>query len=259
MSRLEHTFVICAYGDSPYLEECIKSLMNQTLKTNIILYTSTPSKYIEALCTQYDLPYFISKGGSIGKDGNNALSFVETQYATIADQDDYYEPNYAQEIMKKAKLYRDFLILYTNYFEEKKGKRISKTVNLKIKTAMLRFLNCFSSWKFWRTRILSFGNAICCPAVTYNLANLDKFQFDESLRGNLDWIAWYQIAQLDGRFIFLDKELMCHRIHSDSETSKTIKHHTRTDEDLATLSLFWPKWFATFIMKFYVKSQQTND
>ncbi len=27
-----HTFVICAYKESPYLEECIQSLMNQRIK-----------------------------------------------------------------------------------------------------------------------------------------------------------------------------------------------------------------------------------
>jgi len=34
----DHTFVICAYGDSPYLEDCINSLLSQTVKSNIILF-----------------------------------------------------------------------------------------------------------------------------------------------------------------------------------------------------------------------------
>lgn len=41
-----HTFAICAYGESEYLEECISSLLNQTVKTNILISTSTPSEYI---------------------------------------------------------------------------------------------------------------------------------------------------------------------------------------------------------------------
>ena len=31
-SENQHTFVICAYGDSPFLEECILSLVNQELE-----------------------------------------------------------------------------------------------------------------------------------------------------------------------------------------------------------------------------------
>ena len=34
-----HTFAICAYKESQYLEECIKSLQNQTVKSNIIMAT----------------------------------------------------------------------------------------------------------------------------------------------------------------------------------------------------------------------------
>ena len=45
----DHTFVICAYGDSPFLEDCINSLLSQTVKSNIILYTSTPSVFIDSI------------------------------------------------------------------------------------------------------------------------------------------------------------------------------------------------------------------
>ena len=33
-----HTFAICAYKESPYLEECIQSLMNQTVKSDILIH-----------------------------------------------------------------------------------------------------------------------------------------------------------------------------------------------------------------------------
>ena len=39
----KHTFVICAYKESAYLEECILSLKQQTVKSNIIMITSTPN------------------------------------------------------------------------------------------------------------------------------------------------------------------------------------------------------------------------
>lgn len=253
-----HTFVICAYGDSPYLEECIQSLLHQSLQSKIILYTSTPSPLIEQLCQQYHIPWYTSQGGGIGKDWNAALSFVETEYATIAHQDDYYHKDYARCIFESSQKYQDSLLLYSDYVEEKAGKKIKRTLNLKIKNLMLRVLSVFPNSPFWRKRVLAFGNAICCPAVTYHLARLKGFRFDESLKGNLDWVAWYQIADYKGRFTFINQELMCHRIHEGSETSKTIEDNTRTIEDFETLRLFWPTWFAKFLMKFYIKSQKTN-
>lgn len=50
---------------------------------------------------------------------NNAISFVETKYATIAHQDDYYEPKYAEKLLAKMEKYSDVLIGYSDYFEEK--------------------------------------------------------------------------------------------------------------------------------------------
>ena len=85
------------------------------------------------------------------------------------------------------------------------------------------------------------------------------FKFDEKLKGNLDWIAWYQIGKMKGSFVYIDKTLMCHRIHEESETSKTISNNTRSQEDLETLELFWPKWMAKLLMRQYVKSQNSNN
>ena len=38
-------FAVCAYKESPYLESCIKSLVNQKVKSNIIVCTSTPCEF----------------------------------------------------------------------------------------------------------------------------------------------------------------------------------------------------------------------
>ena len=251
-----HTFVICAYGDSRYLEECIQSLVNQTLKTDIILYTSTPSNYIEGLCEKYDIPVFSSVGGGIGKDWNNALSFVQTQYATIVHQDDIYLSDYAKNVLSSVA--GDMLIAYSDYQELKDGNIIPLTSNLKIKHLMLRTMAMFPKWKFWRNRVLAFGNPISCPAVTYNLKKLNDFKFNEEMKVSLDWFAWYQIAQKNGSFIFVDESLMYHRIHEESETTNSIENNIRTQEDYEMYLLFWPKFIASLLLKYYKKSQDTN-
>ena len=43
----EHTFAVCAYKESPYLEECIESLKGQSVRSNILIATSTPNEYIK--------------------------------------------------------------------------------------------------------------------------------------------------------------------------------------------------------------------
>ena len=49
MSRKQHTMVICAYGISTYLEECIQAVKNQTVFSEIYIYTSTPNDHIKGL------------------------------------------------------------------------------------------------------------------------------------------------------------------------------------------------------------------
>lgn len=44
-----HTFVVLAYKESEYLEECIKSVLNQSVKTKVVIATSTPNEYITML------------------------------------------------------------------------------------------------------------------------------------------------------------------------------------------------------------------
>lgn len=255
----EHTFVICAYKESPYLEDCIASLCNQTVQSRVILYTSTPNDFIQQLCNEYEIEVYTKPGGGIGKDWNNALSFVNTKYATIAHQDDFYLETYAEEVINCFLNHSESLIVYSDYSEWKNGMVIPHNRNLKIKNIMLKAMNIFPRSVFWRNRVLSLGNPICCPAVSYNLAKLDGFTFDEAMKVSLDWKAWYEISQKKGDFRFVDRQLMYHRIHELSETTNSISNNSRTNEDLVMYQLYWPKLVANFLMKFYVKSQETNN
>ena len=53
--KTNHTFAICAYKESKYLEECILSVLNQTIKSNVIICTSTPNDYIKRLAEKYKI------------------------------------------------------------------------------------------------------------------------------------------------------------------------------------------------------------
>ncbi len=55
---------------------------------------------------------------------------------------------------------------------------------LKIKRMMLFPLRCKKFWKrkFVRRRILSLGDPICCPAVTFDLNNVERPIFKDGFR-----------------------------------------------------------------------------
>lgn len=56
-----HSFIVCAYKESPYLRDCILSLKNQTVPSMIKIATSTPNEYIEKTAAEFGLDVLINK------------------------------------------------------------------------------------------------------------------------------------------------------------------------------------------------------
>ncbi len=122
---MRHTFVICAYKESEFLEECVESLKKQTIKSNIIMVTSTPNEHIKKIANKYGIKLFVNYGeGGIAQDWNFGISQCKTEYITIAHQDDIYEPEYLVNILKNIEKARKPIILFTDYGEIKKVKNM---------------------------------------------------------------------------------------------------------------------------------------
>jgi glycosyltransferase involved in cell wall biosynthesis len=258
---MKHTFVICAYKESEYLEECIKSLKNQTVKSEILMATSTPNEWIEFMAKKYEIPLFINEGeGGITQDWNFALSKVERGFVTIAHQDDIYERSYTELVLKGIMNTKRPLIAFTDYYELRNGKKIYNNQMLKIKRLMLlpMRVKAFSGSRFVRRRVLSMGDAICCPSVTFNLKKLEQPVFQNHFRSCEDWEAWEKISKLRGDFVYVNKPLMCHRIHEASATTAIIQDNGRVEENYIMYCKFWPKPIAKLINRFYTKSEKSN-
>lgn len=260
--QLKHTFVICAYKESKYLEQCVLSLKRQSVSSMIFIVTSTPNSMIERVAHKYHLPLFINEGESgITQDWNFGLRHVKTRYATIAHQDDIYEPPYTENVLRMMERSRHPLIAFTDYRELRNGMKVHNTLNLIIKRMMLfplRF-KCFYGSRFVRRRVLAFGDPICCPAVTFCIDNLDQPIFKDGFRSCEDWEAWEKLSRMKGDFIYVSKALMCHRIHSDSATTAILNDNARREENYIMYCKFWPKWIAKMINIFYTKSEKSNE
>lgn len=161
-NTVRHTFVVCAYKESPYLEKCIESLMKQTVESRIIVATSTPNGLISDTCEKYGLTLRVNeKHTGIAGDWNFAMEQADTELVTIAHQDDIYYPAYSESILKSYA--DDALIIFTDYAEIRNGKTVLANVNLRIKRILLFPLRIRALQKspFIRRRSLSLGNPIC--------------------------------------------------------------------------------------------------
>lgn len=257
---LSHTFAICAYKESPFLEECVQSVINQNMTTNVLIATSTPNEYIRAIAEKYHVPVYVNTGEKgITQDWNFAYKMADSDLVTIAHQDDVYLPHYTQEIMKMMDDAAKPLILFTDYGELRNGEEVNSNNLLKIKRILLFPMRFFKKSKFVRRRCLSLGNCICCPAVTFVKDNLPEVVFQHGFRSNEDWEAWEMISRMDGSFLYSKKIGMYHRIHDGSETSAIIGDNARTIEDYKMFKKFWPEPIAKLISKVYAKSEDSNQ
>ena len=115
--EVNHTFVVCAYKESAYLKECVQSLVQQTVKSKILIATSTPNELIQSVASEYSLPIYVNEGEKgIAGDWNFAMSLADTEYVTLAHQDDVYEPTYAEEVLRAAQKAKKPIIAFTEYF-----------------------------------------------------------------------------------------------------------------------------------------------
>jgi len=256
----DFSFVICAYKDNPYLPQLIESLLNQTVKVNILMVSSTPSVFIFSNAKKYHIPVFVNHGKSgIAQDWNFGYSKAETQLVAIAHQDDYYCPEFAEWVIAAANENEDALILFTDYFEIRKDARVYRNRNLTVKRLMnlslrlgLRYMDVY------RNLVLRFGNPICCPAVTFVKDKCGRQPFVTGLRNSCDYKTWIKLSRL-GRFVYIPDALMGHRIYKESTTSEMLQSHMRQNEDLNIFREFWPEPVARLIYKLYSLSEKSNE
>lgn len=257
-----HTFVVLAYKESPYLENCIQSVLNQKYKSEVVIATSTPNDFIDSLAKKYKLKVMVNKEHrSIGGDFDFAISVAKTSLVTVAHQDDIYDHLYSQNIVCFYNKYPNALILFPYYYEIKGENKIYRNTNLIIKKILLFPLKIkiLGKFRFLKRFVLRFGNPIGCPAVTFNTKKISLPLFEYDFKCNIDWHAWETLSQKKGFFILISEPLMGHRVHDKSTTTELIQNRTRTKEDLVMFQRFWPTFIAKWINHFYVKAEKNNE
>ena len=257
MMKELHTFAICAYKDSPYLEACIRSAVGQSYPTKVILCTSTPSPYIQGLADQYHIPVFVREGESgIQEDWNFAYETADSRFVTIAHQDDMYGRNYVRTLAEYIRRFDDISVFTTDYVTVRQHNiqfceqltLVKKVLRLPLRIPYLNHLRPV------KVASLLFGNSICCPACTYHKEMLGAPLFHSSCRFALDWDTLIDLAMRPGRFICVEEPLVFHRLHKDAATNACMKDSRRYEEEKAMFQRLWPRPAAECLVGFYKKA-----
>lgn len=253
-----HTYVICAYKECAFLEECIESLIHQTVLSRVVVATSTPNDYIKGLAEKYNLPLFINPESSgIAKDWTFALGCADTALVTLAHQDDVYDCLYTERMLACMNRAKDPILFSCNYGELKDGKRVYKDTMLRIKRLMCLPMRFFPNSIAMRRLSIAFGNPIICPGVTYLNEIMKDRPFVSHMKSNLDWEKWEELSALKGSFVYTRDILLWHRIHPEAETSRIVNMNKRGAEDYEMFLKFHSAPVAKFINLIYSNGEKT--
>jgi hypothetical protein len=238
-----HCFVVLAYGDSPFLEGCIEGLMAQTVKTGVVVVTSTPSPFIAKVAARLGVEVKINpRKEGIGADWNFGLNATPLRYVTLAHQDDTYEPRFSERTLALFNKDPDAALCFTAYGEiDDQGRAKTSKISL-VKHA----LEAATLGRRERVRgarlkaFLAFGNPLPCSSVTFNRAHLPDFCFSLDYTSNLDWDAWWRLQQRGETFLHVPERLVGRRHNPLTETSRLIREGVRQSEDLLMFRRIWP-------------------
>lgn len=262
MSENRITLAVAAYKECEFLETAVLSALNQTVPCDVFIVTGTPNDYIRGIAEKYKIPVYVNDAEDAQKAAGNfnfAYKNAKTDLITIVHQDDYYEPQYAEEVLKISEG-RSPIIIFSEYYEIRGGEKVYDNKLLKIKRFMDIGFCVFPKSRFVRKRVLSFGCPIAAPAVTLSKKACGDFKFDASYRGgSFDWDAWVRLADLKGEFLCVRKPLLGHRIYENSGTTEFIVNNMRAEDELRILKKMWPEKFAVWYQKKYSAAYASNE
>lgn len=264
---MKHTFVICAYKESPFLEDCIRSLKRQNIKSHIKIATSTVNEYISDMGKKYNIEVLennLKTDGdisNIGRDWQFAYNIAETDLVTITHQDDYYLKDYVSNLLKYKEKYPD-MMLFTTSSLTLKNKKLMPFGKVAIIKKILRLpLRCnhLNHLKFIKKLAITFGNPIIAPSCTYDKRLCPKDLFMSKFKFVLDWECLLRLSGLDGRFVLMEKPGIVYRIHDGATTKKSIADNTRQTEESIMFDRLLPGVLGKAYKELYKNSYNAYD
>ena len=144
------SIIVPFYNVENYIEKCLQSLVNQTLKDiEILLVNDGSQDKSEAIAKQFvekypnKIVYLTKENGGLSDARNYAISYAKGEYIAFLDSDDYVETNMYEEMYHKAKqedldyVECDFLWEYPDKTLESKGKQYSNKKEMFIHTRVV--------------------------------------------------------------------------------------------------------------------------
>jgi hypothetical protein len=129
----------------------------------------------------------------IAADWNFALTQGDTEWVSLAHQDDWYEPDYVELCLRTASQSAHPILIFTDAVETVEGDS---------------------------------------RGVLINRRALPQFRFPAGWRSNLDWSAWLVLADARGAFVRVARPLVHRTLHATAETTQSLSDRAAEDDQM---------------------------
>lgn len=254
------TMVVCAYKECEYLEECVRSVVKQTEKPNILISTSTPNDYIAGIAKKYGIEVRVNQDGGQVKDYNFAMNQADTELVMLMHQDEIIRKSFVQKVIRELNRAKQPIIAFTNYIEMHDNvvdRKPSTIVTIKRIMLIPMLIKPLMRHGHLKRFIQLLGNPITHPTVVCVKKEMPEPCFKEEYAASMDWDLWERLSRQKGSFVYVPDVLLYHRMNSDNQTSVLFRtSNARYNEESEIFSRFWPKWIVKILMHFYSGTQK---
>lgn len=232
------------------------SLQAQTVRSSILVATSTPNRHIEAIARRHGVPVAVNPvSAGIASDWNFAYEQAHSDWVTLAHQDDTYSPEYTERCLAAAARAADPILLFTAAHEsfEPDGP-LALNARFKRVIAGSAFLGRTAiAGRFRKRLLLSLGNPVPCSSVMLHKGRIPDFRFQEGWKSNLDWRAWIELSEHPGALVYLREPLVQRMLHAGSATTRHLAARAR--EDARIFEALWPRPIARALSALFAASR----
>ena len=215
--------IVPIYNAEKYLEQCLDSIVAQTLKEiEIILIDDGSTDGSAEICKKYlsdfRVTYYHKENEGLAAARDDGMMRAKGEYIGFVDSDDWIESDMYEKMYAAAKS-NDSDIVFCNCIQNENGYRFSREIPIGaydregIKRELLPKTLAFIS-KDGGKRSIRWSN--CMRIYKTETLNKNGIKFDRRLRRSQDLQLTYEAMLVAQNFYYIDEPLYHNRVVSDS-------------------------------------------
>lgn len=225
MNDIKISVIVPVYNTRPFLEKCLDSICQQTLKEIEIICINDESKdNSDKILEQYAkrdsrIKIFNNKhiGYGAASARNLGLSKATGTYLSFLDSDDYFDCTMLQKVYEKAeRLHTDIVMYDAQYFDNKTGKEIF--TNDVLQLPMFPRKEVFSGYDFPREIFISTIGAAWSMLFRHDFIKKHQLSF-QSLYHADDFFFVYGALAVAERIGIINEKLIFYRKGNENSQS----------------------------------------